>query len=215
MEGPGCEAVGEGWLAEPVAAVTSLAFVVAAVAVLVGAPRPWGRRTLVYAALVAGIGVGSFVQHGPGGRSPASTWVDVAHDLPLLAALALLGADALASLRGASLRDRTWVLPSLVVLVVVVVAPRAGDLVQVALAVVAVVLVLLRARAVPTTRARTLVALGLLAVGGTLGTLSRAGWPLCDPSSPWQGHAAWHVLAAAALVALEPTLGARPPDVRS
>lgn len=215
MDGPGCEVVGEGWLVEPVAAVTSLAFVVAAIVILVGAPRPWRPRTLTYAALVAGIGIGSFVQHGPGGRSTASTWVDVAHDLPLLATLALLGADALATFRGAPLRDRTWVLPSLVVLVVVVVAPRAGDLVQVALAVAAVVLVLLRAHAAPTTRRRTVVALGLLAVGGTLGTLARAGWPLCDPTSPWQGHAAWHLLAAAALAVLAPTLGARRPGVRS
>lgn len=143
--GPGCERPGDGWLAEPVSAVTSLAFVVAALVVLVRGRAPRGRTgTGGYVLLVAGTGLGSFVQHGP---DPA--WSDVA-----------------------------------------------------------VVLTAARARSVPEVRRRTAVAIGLLAVGGLVGTLSRAGGPLCDPDSLWQGHAAWHVLAATALAVLAPTLGA-------
>lgn len=42
------------------------------------------------------------------------------------------------------------------------------------------------------------VALGILAVG--LHQLSQTGRPLCACRSPWQGHAVFHVLAAAAIV---------------
>ena len=44
-----------------------------------------------------------------------------------------------------------------------------------------------------------------------IGSFSRAGGPLCVPASLWQGHAAWHVLAAAALVVLAPTIGGPAP----
>jgi hypothetical protein len=36
-------------------------------------------------------------------------------------------------------------------------------------------------------------------VGAVVGTLSRTGWPLCNPDSIWQGHGFWHVASAAAL----------------
>ena len=202
--GPGCEREAGGVLDEPVAALTSLAFVVAGVVIVLRARRRAGgaRAVLAYAAWVAGVGVGSFVQHGP---DPA--WSDVAHDLPLLATLAYVGADGAADLTG---RTRTWwwwALPVVALLPLVVLAPRLGDLAQVGVAVVAVTLTALRALVRPGPRRRLAAALGLLALGATVGTLSRAGWPWCDPTSPWQGHAAWHVLAAAALTVLAPALG--------
>ena len=216
--GPACERVADGVLDEPVAAVTSLAFVVAGVVVLVlgrrtGAARgaPAGRSgsgaaarggLAVYAGLVAATGVGSFVQHGP---DPA--WSDVAHDLPLLATLAYVGADAAADLASRP-RARRWWLPVVATLLpLVVLAPRAGDLAGVGLAVVAVGLTVLRALRRPAVRTRVAVTLGLLVTGSAIGTLSRAGWPWCDPASLLQGHGGWHVLAAAALAVLAPTLG--------
>jgi len=44
-------------------------------------------------------------------------------------------------------------------------------------------------------------AAGALALGGLVHGLSRTGGPLCRPKSLLQGHAAWHVLSAAALAA--------------
>lgn len=208
-DGPGCEPLRDGLLAEPVSAVTSLAFVVAGVAILAVARSP--RRPmpdapppplLGYATLVAAIGIGSVVQHGP---DPA--WSDLAHDLPLAATLAFVAADAAADLSG---RRRTWwwwVVPTLLVVPVIVAAPRAGDLVQVGVAVAAIALSLLRAWRHPALRRPTAWAIGLLAAGGLIGTLSRAGGPLCDPESLWQGHGVWHVLASAGLVALAPAIG--------
>lgn len=214
--GPGCELVSDGLLAESVSAWTSLAFVVAGVRVLLRARRgtargsagqgPGGdvRRVLGYAALVAAVGMGSVVQHGP---DPA--WSDVAHDLPLLTTLAFIGADAAADLTGRPRAWRWWALPSAALLPLIVLAPRPGDVAQVGVAAFAVVLTLLRAVARPGLRRRIGAALALLALGGMIGTLSRAGWPWCDPTSLLQGHAVWHVLAAAALVVLAPTVGAR------
>lgn len=215
--GPGCEQVADGLLAEPVSAWTSLAFVVAGALVLLrarrdaahGTPGHAGpasdvRRVLLYAGLVAAVGIGSVVQHGP---DPA--WSDVAHDLPLLATVAFVGADAASDLTGRARAWWWWSLPTAALLPLIVLAPRAGDLAQAGVAVVAVVLTVLRAAARPGLRRHIGPALALLALGGAIGTLSRAGWPWCDPRSLLQGHAVWHVLASVALVVLAPTVGAR------
>lgn len=202
---PGCEVLRDGLLQEPVAAVSSLAYVVAAVAVLVlarrGGTRP--RDVAAYAALVAGIGVGSFVQHGP---DPA--WSDLAHDLPLAATLCLVAADGVASLRGRGRPWWWWVVPTAALVPAILLVPRPADAAQAVVAAVAVVVTLLRGRTEPGVRRRALTAVGLLGVGSLIGTLSRAGGPLCDPASLWQGHAVWHVLSAAALVVLAPVVGA-------
>lgn len=50
---------------------------------------------------------------------------------------------------------------------------------------------------------RALTGPALVAVAGlVVHRLSRTGGPWCRPGSVWQGHALWHVLAAAALVML-------------
>ena len=215
--GPGCETVAEGLLHEPVSAVTSLAFVLAAGLILwesqrAGPPQAAQTRRdslrssqrLAYPVLVTGIGVGSVVQHGPD-----PSWSDLAHDLPLAATLALVAADAVAYLLGRSRAWWWWALPTLALVPFIVAVPRAGDLAQAVVAGIAVALTLARALARHELRTRIGGALTLLAVGATIGTLSRAGGPLCDPGSLWQGHAVWHVLASAALVVLGPVLGTR------
>ncbi|WP_226924699.1 hypothetical protein [Georgenia satyanarayanai] len=217
-----CEPLGDGLLLEPVSAVSSLAFVVAGVVIAVGYLRPLrgsrhegamsdgaatvttGPRALGYPALVAGIGIGSFVEHGP---DPA--YADLAHDLPLLATLAFVAADSAAALTGRPRLWWWWALPTLALVPLIVLAPRAGDLAQVLVAVVAVALTRVRARAQPPARRRVGWAVSLLALGGLIGTLSRAGGPLCVPDSLWQGHAVWHVLAATALVVLAPVVQRR------
>ena len=76
-----CERVLVGALAQPILAVTSLAYVAAGLAVLSWAVRAaqgaagWGRGV----ALVA-VGVGSFAYHGP-----QPSWAKLAHDWPIVA----------------------------------------------------------------------------------------------------------------------------------
>jgi hypothetical protein len=75
-----CERIVGGALAQPVLAVTSLAYVVVGVAVLWWAVRV--RTPLAAAAGLAlvAVGVGSFAFHGP-----QPTWAGLAHDLPIVA----------------------------------------------------------------------------------------------------------------------------------
>ncbi|MFC8922557.1 hypothetical protein [Cellulosimicrobium sp. NPDC057127] len=214
-----CELAGGAPWTEPLSTWTSLAFVVAGGAVVVSAPRrragvpddaAAARLRVALGVLVVLVGLGSVVQHGP---SPS--WNPVAHDPPLLGTLALVAADAVADLTGRRTRTSWWLLPTLVSVGVAAVSVPASTLFQVAVAVVAVVASTVRAVRRPSVRRRTVTALVLLALGGAIGTLTRAGWPLCDADGSLgvtlQGHAVWHVLAAVALWVLAPTLGTRLP----
>jgi hypothetical protein len=201
----GCERLRDGLLAEPVSAVTSLAFVAAGLAVLAArgdrshpTPRRW------FGLLVLAVGVGSVIQHGP--RPPGQ---DLAHDLPLVALLAFVLADCLADLTGRGPRAWWWLLPTAAAVPVIVLAPVAGDAAQGVLGALAVAAGLVRARLRAPRRPRLLTALLVLGVAAAVGTLTRAGMPLCQPDGLWQGHGAWHLLAAVALWVLAPVIGAR------
>ncbi|MGM0385864.1 MAG: hypothetical protein ACQERF_07795 [Actinomycetota bacterium] len=193
MTGPGCEPYLDGFLQEPIAAISSLIYIVAALLAR--------RAPVPYAVLVAGIGIGSFVQHGP--NPPLA---DLIHDLPLAGTLAFVAADAVARLSGRSRRWWWWAAPTGALVPVILLAPGPADLIQVGMAVVAIGLTIGRAHVQPSARRRILLALGLLAVGGVIGRLSVSGGPLCDPESLLQGHAVWHVLSAAGLLVLAPVL---------
>jgi hypothetical protein len=215
--GPGCEPLAEGVLREPLSAISSLAFVVAGLVILAGIGRGWPRLPsaalldtaqrdahIVFGLLVIGIGLGSVVQHGPN-----PWWADLAHDLPLLGAFAFVGADAVADLSGRRRAWWWWVGPTLALVPLILLAPRAGDLAQVAVAVVTIGLSAVRAARRPALRRVTGWALAILAVAGVIGRLSDTGGPLCFPHSWWHGHSFWHVGASVALVVLAPVVGAR------
>ena len=75
-----CERLRDGWLAQPVNALTSLAFVGAAGLVLARRGGPGGRHreVLAYSALLALVGAGSVAFHGP--QPPGAKAM---HDLPI------------------------------------------------------------------------------------------------------------------------------------
>jgi len=80
-----CEASRNGWLAQPVAATTSLGFVLAA-AMAARSDGGRSRRAIprtVYEALLGSVGVGSWWYHGPQGRGAA-----LAHDATIGALVA-------------------------------------------------------------------------------------------------------------------------------
>lgn len=217
--GPGCEPIAHGFLREPVSAWSSLVFVAAAVLVVVlarrraGAPGGPDRHDGVeassagYAVMVAGIGVGSFLQHGPD-----PPWADLAHDLPLLATVMLITVDALADLVGHPRRWWSWVLPTVALAPVIHWLPRAGDVSQVVLALVAVLVSVYRALRRPHLRRPVVGTVALLALAGGVEIMSGPGWPWCDPGTRWWfGHAIWHAAVAASLVVLAPVLDRRAP----
>lgn len=212
MTGPGelalaCERFGDGlggWLGQPANTVTSVAFVVAGVAIVLArrgglspAHRAW------YAVLVTAVGIGSVIQHGP--HPP---WQAYAHDLPLATVLAFVAADAAADLSGRRWLSWAWLPVPGVMVLAVAAGADASVAVQAALAVLAIGLGLWRAARRPTLRRTILVALALLAAGALVGSVTDR-TSLCQPDSLLQGHAAWHVLSALALWWLAPVIGAR------
>ncbi|PZR52353.1 hypothetical protein DNL40_11795 [Xylanimonas oleitrophica] len=208
----GCEPAGDWPWTEPASTVTSLAFVLAGAWVLLRAARADddGRAPRVaLGVLTVLIGAGSVVQHGP-----APAWNPLVHDPPLLGALALVAADGVADLTGRPLRTWWWLAPTLADVGLAAVSVPASAAAQAVTAVVAVVVTLLRVRARPEVRRRSLMALTLLAVGAAVGRLSEPGMPWCAAGGWWgtpaSGHALWHLLAAVALAVLAPAVGRRP-----
>ena len=214
-----CEHIGQGLLAQPANTLSSLAYVLAGVLLLRRslAGRS-GARTMpmVYAVAVIGVGIGSAAFHGP---MPA--WGRFAHDLSIAAVLAfVIGYDvALARWASANAGLAMFVGITGACAVVLAVAPDAGnalDAVLVAGAVVAEIGASRSAAGRATADGRLwIVIVGVVTIGALLNAVGRTDAPLCEPDSPVQLHAVWHVLTAFVLwlygtAALGPREQARP-----
>ena len=79
-----CERIVDGALAQPVLAVTSLAYVAAGIAVLCWAIRLKALLAGTAGVALVAVGAGSVVFHGP-----QPSWAGLAHDWPILAVGAL------------------------------------------------------------------------------------------------------------------------------
>ncbi|HKZ20524.1 MAG TPA: hypothetical protein VJQ57_10470 [Acidimicrobiia bacterium] len=167
-----CERVLSGFLGQPVNTITSLGFVVAGLIAYRRGARP------PTATLIAAVGVGSVVFHGP-----MPSWAEFVHDLTIGWMLVWVILTEMKWLRW-------WMLTFLAVGLLMLV-PAIADPSQAVLSGGAVVLILRRPEGY--------LAVGLLAIGAIVGTLSRTGWPWCRPDSVWQGHGFWHLASAAAL----------------
>lgn len=190
-----CEAIREGFLAQPANAISSLGFSVVGVAVYVWAGRASGierRFRLVLGSAMAAAGVGSFIYHGPQTSRAAE-----AHDWSLIALVALLGMWV-ALARTSVVEWLRWTIVGAAVLALIVLSELTGNanaafVVAVALTVGSDVVMHRRIR-----RQKGLYAMvgavGVLAVGAFL--VGRTGAALCDPESALQFHAIWHMLAA-------------------
>jgi hypothetical protein len=206
-----CERYGDGFLGQPANAVTSVAFVVAGAGIIVASRRNRGargrltrdRQMVAFGALVTGIGVGSFVQHGP-----HPDWQAYAHDLPLAAVLVFVATDATSDLRGRELPLAWRLVPVVAMVPVVAWGATASTIVQAGMAVAAIGLNLVRAARRPALHRPLIAALVTVAAGALMGALGDR-TSLCRADSILQGHAVWHVLAAAALWRLAPAIGAR------
>jgi hypothetical protein len=206
-----CEAWREdGWLGQPTNAVTSLAYVAAGAWLLARSrhARPGERwRAGAYGAALAVSGVGSVAYHGWGGR--VAHWL---HDVSLVALLAALPAEQLASVRG---WDRgpalsVWGLATLPAGIHLAIdptasAPSTGVLVTAAAAGevhrrVARTASLPRPDR-PLGRRRVGTAVLAMGLAGASYVLGRTGASTCQPRSRWQWHGVWHVLGAVAAAA--------------
>jgi hypothetical protein len=173
-----CEAIGAGFLGQPINTLTTLGFVVAGIIVIVG------RQDMRWIGIgLVSTGIGSFVFHGP--MPPGSEW---AHDVSLAWLLTMIA--------GWGTRwERVSRLPALVVIgAVVALVPVIADPFAGVMTVVAVMSILLRDRS-----ASTVGPLLLLASVAVFGRLGATGGPLCNPDSLLQPHAVWHLGSALAV----------------
>ncbi len=102
-----CERIVGGMLAQPVLAVTSLAYVIVGVAVLLWAVRVRGSLAGVAAVTLVAVGAGSFAFHGP-----QPSWAGLAHDLPIVVVGVVYAAGLVLSARRQRLS--AWVAPAAV-----------------------------------------------------------------------------------------------------
>lgn len=219
MDGSDCEHIGQGLLAQPANTLSSLAYVLAGV-LLLGrtiAGRPGVRvAPAVYAVTVIGVGIGSAAFHGP---TPA--WGRFAHDLSIAAVLAFVVGYDVALARGASANAGLVMSVGVAGTCAVVLAfsPDAGNALDAVLVTGAIAAEVgasrsAAGRATPDGRLWVLI-VGVVAIGALLNALGRTDAPLCEPDSPVQLHALWHVLTAFVLwlygtAALGPRERARP-----
>jgi hypothetical protein len=204
-----CEAIRDGFLHQPVNALSSLGFVLAAAwivwrATKVPAERP---ELLALAAIVAANGVGSFGFHGPFGAS--FRWF---HDLSALSVPLFVAVHDAGLVRGTPVGRRLQVLALGVVIVGVLLAIWPHLLVPLGFAgavaagvgEVAAFRAGYRPRPGHATRVQV-AAWGLvwsaLAFAGLTFLLGRSTSPVCHPHSLLQAHAAWHLLVALGSVA--------------
>lgn len=195
-----CELLGDALLAQPVNALSSLAYVV--VGLVVGVLAVRARRaavpSVVYGACVAAIGLGSVLFHGP-----QTSGSQVLHDLPILVtALFVVVADVALLRPGLRHPLAVFVAASIVATALSVADARLGAAATgAAVAAIVVLEAMVYRRRVRDVPPRTqLMAYGLIvavaAVAGTTWLLGRTGSPVCDPDAVFQFHGLWHVISA-------------------
>jgi len=188
---------------QPVLFASSAAYVIAALFVLWWASRHNSNRAPITRAQVwpyviglIAAGLGSMDYHGPAlGPEP------LLHDAGL--ALALVAAVSIDLTQLDVWRPaRSWGLLGLTIAAVALIA--LFPTISPALAGVAAIGLIITELAVCRRGIRVigtplLIGIGALLVGAAIFAVSRTGGPLCDPESPFQGHAVWHALTATAL----------------
>lgn len=192
-----CERIHDGLLAQPVNALTSLAYVAAGAWVIQRGRRRGrdARRSYRwFGGALAAVGLGSVAFHGPGGA--AGHWL---HDASIAVVPLLVLADV------GAVRDRRLALGVSGVGGLVALAPAAGPALAGGLSFAALVRQRWRSTGLLRTGLqRRAVAVGgaALLAGAVLNALGRTGGSWCNADSVWQPHGAWHVLTAVAIAAL-------------
>jgi hypothetical protein len=204
-----CEEIRDAFLHQPVNALSSLAFLLAAAWIVWRATKAAAERPELFAlaAIVAANGVGSFGFHGPFGTS--FRWF---HDLSALSVPLFVAVHDAGLVRGTSVRRRLEGLAFGVVIVGVLLALWPHVLVPLGFAGAVAAglgeLSAYRAGYRPRPGHATQVQLaawglvwGALALAGLAFLLGKSTSPWCQPHSLLQAHAAWHVLVALGSVA--------------
>jgi hypothetical protein len=213
LGGSDCERLGAGWLAQPVNAVSSLAYVAVGASLLLRAEHPGESRGLLVAAglAVAGVGAGSVAYHGP---QPA--WAGLAHNGSIVGlALVIVGHNVWLLAENGPRWAAGFAAPFVVAVPILLATGQERLSLGVLVAAVLAGAVLAHPSAGTKASLRAWKAAGLwttaaLAAYAGGRTTSR----LCRPDSLGQLHAVWHVLSALGLGAAIIGFSARSRPVR-
>jgi len=194
-----CESIGSGLLAQPVNAVSSLAYVVVGGMVLYSISRSEDDERsirLAFGLLLVATGLGSVLFHGPQG--PASRFF---HDVTFILTLLFIAVvNVSGHLRWA--REVRWGLVSFsgaLTILILAIWPSRTNLLAAASVLVLVASDVVARRSGAIRMRWWTGAVAAIAVAVSLFIAGRTGGPLCDAASLFQGHALWHVLSAGAL----------------
>lgn len=196
-----CEELGDGWLVQPINALSSFSYVVVGLVVVAAMMfRPVDRvRAVLYAACVAAIGIGSVMFHGP---QPVGS--QLAHDLPILLTAWFIVVQDLALVTTRVRRDLLWFFVGAAIATAAA-AIEIGTVPPLTGAAVAAILVLEvviarrggRPRGGIGGRRIAAIVIGIAAIAAATWILGRTDSPLCDPDDVIQLHGVWHLLSAA------------------
>lgn len=194
-----CEAIGSGFLKQPINGVSSLAFTAVGTLIAISAARAHGtERTLriVFGVLMALTGIGSFLFHGP--QTAGSQFL---HDISFLATVwFLVSFNGTAALGWPVNRGWVaWVAGTAMFVVVLGLAPSVTNAFTAGLvvALVASDLAIHRRGGIRAAWYGAAVAALLIAVVFMIAGNSSS--PLCDPGSVLQAHGGWHLFIAIAV----------------
>lgn len=193
---PDCELIGQGLVAQPSAALTSLAFIPLGLWVIADRRAQWSGRGLLGVTILA-VGVGSFLGH-----ASASDW---GREMDSLAIKLMLITFVLQPMAGTlawspAILRRAWLVAAAAVLTIQLALPAVANPLLGLLAVAALGLAF--AAVEDHTQGWLLAGLGLLSAGAALWWLGREGGPLCAAEASLQPHGLWHILAAAGIASI-------------
>ena len=194
-----CEALGDGWLIQPVAAWTSLAYAAVGIVLMISAASsPPRDRTLriSFGFFLVGTGIGSFLYHGP-----QPVVAGFAHDITFLATLWFL---VIMNPAGPHGLRRVWAwltigAVSVVFGIVLVLYPSSTNILAASSVAALVVSDLLMHKTGGIDGRWYATAIALLAGALFVNILGRSGAPTCTPDHVFQFHGLWHVLSAMAV----------------
>lgn len=195
-----CEMLRDAALAQPVNAITSVAYVLVGVAVIAAARRR--HRPIVsasvYGLCLAAVGIGSVLFHGP-----QPTGSRVLHDLPILITVIFIVVHDL-GLTWHRLRHG-WTIfgvgagaAAILTVIDPEIAAIATGVGVAAIAILEFIVYRRRLRPVETRAQRRgyVVVIGVTAIAAASWLLGRTDSPACEPDAAFQFHGLWHVISA-------------------
>jgi phosphoglycerol transferase MdoB-like AlkP superfamily enzyme len=194
-----CEVIRDGFLLQPVNAISSLAFSVVGLLIAASAVQAVGherRVRVVFGALLVLTGVGSFLFHGP--QNPGSHFL---HDITFLATVWFLAVMNLNDTYGWWEGNGwvAWLGGTGVLGILLIVFPASTNLLTAGIIVALVITDIAIQRKGGIIGGWYVAALVALVIAVGLMIAGRTGSPLCDPDSGLQAHGGWHLFVAVAL----------------